>query len=104
VIANLVDNAIKYSQRRFTLTLTGRADEHTVSLDVADGGIGIPREELTHVFDRFFRGRGAKAGGSGLGLTIARRVLRDHDGTIEIRTLQGEGTVVTISFPAQVRQ
>jgi signal transduction histidine kinase len=104
VIANLVDNAIKYSQRRFTLKLTGRADEHTVSLDVADGGIGIPREELTHVFDRFFRGRGAKTGGSGLGLTIARRVLRDHGGTIEIRSDHGDGTVVTIAFPAQVRQ
>ena len=104
VIANLVDNAIKYSQRRFTLTVTGRTAGQTVSLDVADAGIGIPREELAHVFDRFFRGRGVKAGGSGLGLTIARRVLRDHGGTIEIRSTQGDGTVVTISFPAQVRQ
>ena len=104
VIANLVDNAIKYSQRRFTLTVTGRSDGQTVSLDVADAGIGIPREELTHVFDRFFRGRGVKAGGSGLGLTIARRVLRDHSGTIEIRSTQGDGTVVTISFPAELSQ
>ena len=69
-------------------------------MEVADTGIGIPREELDRVFDRFFRGRSAKAGGSGLGLTIARRVVEDHGGTIGIRSIVGEGTVVTIALPA----
>ena len=52
------------------------------------------------MFDRFFRGRGVKAGGSGLGLTIARRVVQDHGGTIRIRSTVGEGTAVTIALPA----
>jgi signal transduction histidine kinase len=100
VLANLVDNAIKYSHTTFCLAITGRSSGDTVSLDVADAGVGIPKEELHRVFDRFFRGRGVKAGGSGLGLTIARRVMRDHRGAIDVRSTPGEGTVVTMTFPA----
>lgn len=100
VLANLVDNGIKYAQPGAALRIAGRAEAGTVRVEVADTGMGIPREELDRVFDRFFRGRGAKAGGSGLGLTIARRVVEDHGGAIHIRSTVGQGTAVTITLPA----
>jgi two-component system sensor histidine kinase VicK len=100
VLGNLVDNVIKYSPEGATLSVAGGAEGTSVRLEVKDTGPGIPREEIGRVFDRFFRGRSAKAGGSGLGLTIARRVILDHGGKIAIRSAVGEGTIVTIQLPA----
>jgi signal transduction histidine kinase len=100
VLGNLIDNAIKYSERRRYLAIQGRVQGDHVAVEVADRGIGIPREELERVFERFFRGQGARPGGSGLGLTIARRVIEDHGGKIAVRSARGEGTVVMITLPA----
>jgi signal transduction histidine kinase len=102
VLANLVDNVIKYSDTRARLLVSGRGNSDSVCLEVQDAGVGIPRDEIDRVFDRFFRGHGAKAGGSGLGLTIARRVIHDHRGTITIQSTVGQGTIVTIRLPAAV--
>ncbi len=100
VLANLIDNAIKYSDGRAYLAISARANGDNIAVEVADHGIGIPRDELERVFERFFRGHGVRPGGSGLGLTIARRVIEDHGGKIAVRSAHGEGTVVMITLPA----
>jgi two-component system sensor histidine kinase VicK len=66
---------------------------------VADCGVGIPREERTKVFQRFYRGRAVTIGGSGLGLAIARQIVTDHGGEIAIRGREPHGTIVDITLP-----
>lgn len=101
VFGNLVDNAIKYSDVCRQLAITGRRDGKEVVIAFADRGVGIAADERSRVFDRFFRGRTVKAGGSGLGLTIARRVVGDHGGRIELESAVGAGTTVRIVLPAE---
>jgi signal transduction histidine kinase len=104
VLANLVDNAIKYSLLSPQLTVAARIHDNQTVIEVSDRGSGIPAHEVDRVFERFFRGRDVKAGGSGLGLTIAKRVVCDHGGTIAIGSLVGAGTTVTIALPSAGRQ
>lgn len=99
VLDNLIDNAIKYSGPARSIDISARRNGSSVHVMVIDRGPGIPREDVPRVFDKFFRGRSAKVGGSGLGLTIARRVVRDHGGRIELRSTPGEGTTVEVSLP-----
>jgi signal transduction histidine kinase len=95
----VIDNAIKYSTQVFELRITGRALRDHVSLVVADRGIGIHKDELDHVFGRFFRGRNSNVAGSGLGLAIARRIVLAHHGTIQVRSVVDAGTEVEILLP-----
>lgn len=97
---NLVDNAIKYSRDQPTLLLAARATGRTVTFDVVDSGVGIAEDELPLVTKKFVRGRDAGASGSGLGLTIANRIAKDHGGTLTIRSVLGVGTTVTVTLPA----
>jgi len=72
-------------------------------LAVADTGIGIPDDELPHIFDEFFRGRDAKkafAHGTGLGMTIIKRVVEMHGGQIDVTSAPGRGTEFVVTFPA----
>jgi two-component system sensor histidine kinase BaeS len=72
-------------------------------VEVRDTGKGISAEDLPHLFDRFWRAdasRGRATGGSGLGLSIARQIVTDHRGTIEVRSAVGVGTVFTVVLPA----
>ena len=74
-----------------------------VQIAVSDTGVGIPRESLPHVFDRFYRvdkARSRELGGSGLGLAIARWIAEKHDGKIAIDSEPGKGTKVTVDLPA----
>jgi len=98
-LGNLVDNAIRYSVERRTLTASARLEESYVVIEVADSGIGIPPHELSRVTHRFFRGEGAVAGGSGLGLAIVERIVADHAGTLAISSEQGVGTTVSLKLP-----
>lgn len=100
LLNNLIDNAIRYSTDVRELTVSARASDGAVTIEVRDRGIGIPPDELDNVTRKFFRGRGAVSGGSGLGLAIVDRIVSDHDGTLAIRSQPGQGTTVSVTMPA----
>jgi signal transduction histidine kinase len=70
-----------------------------VNLEVVDRGPGIAEDEVSRVFEKFYRSRTAKITGSGLGLSIARRIVTDLDGRITLRSTEGQGATVTLSLP-----
>jgi signal transduction histidine kinase len=101
-LANLVDNAIKYSAERRSLGVEARAAEGHLVLEVADEGIGIPREEQSRIFDKFYRvGRSETQGrrGSGVGLALVRHVAEAHGGRVTVESRPGEGSRFTLWFP-----
>jgi signal transduction histidine kinase len=98
---NLIDNSTKYStddDRR--LALRARRQGASIAIEVEDHGMGIHADDIPLVHEKFFRGRGTRAGGSGLGLAIVNRIVKNHGGSVGIRSRQGQGTTVTIVFPA----
>jgi two-component system phosphate regulon sensor histidine kinase PhoR len=101
---NIVDNAIKYSTTDKHLAVTGAATAGSVTLTIRDRGTGIARKDLSRVFERFYRGGNATAGGSGLGLPIAKRIVEGHGGRIEVRSRLGAGTEVDVTLPVGRRR
>lgn len=101
VIDNLVSNAIKYTPRDGDVRIAGALDADTVSLTVADTGIGISPEDLPNIMTPYFRTATAKdtATGTGLGLGITREIVAAHGGTLTIESELGEGTTVTVRLP-----
>ena len=98
----IVQNAAKYSPTGSIIKLAVGADERSVSYAITDEGIGIPASETAHLFDRFYRGSGAREGGttgSGLGLSIAKWIVDAHGGSIEVISREGVGTRFTVHFP-----
>ncbi len=100
LLDNLIDNALRYSGSSRWLGIDAGKADGAIRLRISDRGIGIPPEELELVVRKFFRGRKAGSGGSGLGLTIARRIVTDHGGQFTIDSKEGRGTTVTIVLPA----
>ncbi len=101
-VYNLVDNAIKYSDREGKVNITTDEDENTSYIRVSDRGIGIPEEYQDRIFTRFFRvdkSRSKANGGSGLGLAIVKHACLANGGTIAVDSKPGEGTTFTLSFP-----
>jgi two-component system sensor histidine kinase SenX3 len=101
-VANLCDNAVKYSDPDGTITLSVRTDGRWVSIDVADTGIGIPDRDLERVFERFYRvdrARSRDTGGTGLGLAIVRHVVQNHEGEVTVASREGEGSTFTLRLP-----
>ncbi len=98
---NLADNALKYTQQgRIDFSLKSQNNE--IEIKISDTGIGIPEEDLPHIFDRFYRvdkARTTAKGGSGLGLSISKWIVEAHDGQIQIESTLSTGTVITITFP-----
>ncbi|HSW58664.1 MAG TPA: ATP-binding protein [Dehalococcoidales bacterium] len=102
VLANLVDNAIKYSPQGGKITITGQRDNQKVKITVEDEGIGISEEGLKHLFERFYRvsqGPGYNIKGLGLGLYISKTIVEAHGGTIEASSQAGRGSRFTFSLP-----
>ncbi len=100
VIVNLVDNAVRHAPAGSEVVLGCRREGDVARFWVADGGEGIDPEHLPRVFDPFYRvGPDAGRGGIGLGLSIARAVVEAHDGTIQIASAPGAGTIVTVRVP-----
>jgi len=102
LILNLVDNGIKYSPAGGTVRLSLAKDERWSYLTVSDTGIGIPPEDLPHIFDRFYRvdkARSRAQGGSGLGLAIVKWVVQAHGGQIKVDSVVGQGTTFLVTLP-----
>jgi two-component system OmpR family sensor kinase len=102
VLMALVDNALIYTNAGGTVTLSIEVDEMDARLMVRDTGIGIAQEDLAHIFERFYRAdpaRSRAAGGSGLGLSIARWVIEAHGGSITVESQVGQGSTFTVTLP-----
>ncbi len=102
-LANLLDNACKYSDGGSTVEVRSWDDANFVEIEVRDYGIGIPGRDLERVFERFYRvdrARSRETGGTGLGLAIVRHVATNHNGNIRVASREGEGSVFTLRLPA----
>ena len=102
VVLNLLSNATKFSLEGGTVTIRLRPEGSQVVMSFSDNGIGIPAEEQKRLFSRFFRSSLAVADeiqGTGLGLALVQTVVDWHDGTIEVDSVEGEGTTVTVRLP-----
>lgn len=99
---NLVENGIKYNRPGGSLTVTLDRQDDMAVLEVADTGVGIPTDAISHLFERFYRvdkARSRKSGGSGLGLAIVRNMVERNGGTIDVRSEVGSGSAFTVRFP-----
>lgn len=103
LVMNCVDNAVKYNKEGGEVTVSVRPEgDDKMRLTVSDTGIGIPKEKQGRVFERFYRAdesRNKSTGGSGLGLAICKHIVTQHHGTIEIASVEGEGTTIQAVLP-----
>jgi signal transduction histidine kinase len=100
-ITNVVSNAIKYTPLG-TVRVQTRSQDQRVCIEVTDTGLGIPADELPHLFGRFYRGRQVAQSsipGTGLGLSIVKEIVESHGGTVEVESELGVGSVFRIWLP-----
>lgn len=103
IIVNLIMNALKYTPEGGRVTIEVKEEQHKALITIADTGIGIKEEEIPFVFERFYRAdksRDRKSGGSGIGLTIVKRLVEAHGGTIELKSEEKKGTTVVVRLPS----
>lgn len=99
-VANLVDNAVKYTEAGGRIVVRTRSESNTVVIVVSDTGIGIPENDLAHVFKRFYRvDKSRGSAGHGLGLSLTDAIVRLHGGTISVESTQGSGTTFVVALP-----
>ncbi|EFX37108.1 cell wall metabolism sensor histidine kinase VicK [Streptococcus infantis] len=102
VIDNILNNAIKYSPDGGKITVTMKTTDDQMILSISDQGLGIPKEDLPKIFDRFYRvdkARSRAQGGTGLGLAIAKEIIKQHNGFIWAKSEYGKGSTFTIVLP-----
>ncbi|MDR3241656.1 MAG: cell wall metabolism sensor histidine kinase WalK [Lactobacillaceae bacterium] len=102
VIDNIMNNAIKYSPDGGVITARMKDDGNRVVLSISDQGLGIPKKDISHVFDRFFRvdkARSRAQGGTGLGLAISKEIIEHFNGQIWVTSKEGQGSTFNISLP-----
>ena len=108
VLLNIVENALKFTPPAGCIEIVAGEEAEYIRLEIRDTGVGISPQDLPHVFDRFYRADSSRtrlslqAGGSGLGLSIAREIVELHGGKIAIKSLPGKGTTVTLWLVADV--
>ena len=100
ILINLVSNGIKFSPPGGRVTLSRTQEGEALRIDVEDNGPGIPGDKLEFIFDEFAQLEGGKAGGTGLGLTLSRRLAELMGGSLEVASKIGEGSVFTLRLPA----
>ena len=100
VIENLIENGIKYNHASGSVTITAEVFNHMMIVSVIDTGIGIPLEDQSHIFNKFYRaGNTQSEKGSGLGLFVAKQIIEDHHGTIWFESTPNIGTTFFFSLP-----
>ena len=102
VIDNILNNAIKYSPDGGKITVTMKTTDDQMILSISDQGLGIPKQDLPKIFDRFYRvdrARSRAQGGTGLGLAIAKEIIKQHKGFIWAKSEYGKGSTFTIVLP-----
>ena len=102
VIDNILNNAIKYSPDGGKITVTMKTTDDQMILSISDQGLGIPKQDLPRIFDRFYRvdrARSRAQGGTGLGLAIAKEIIKQHNGFIWAKSIYGKGSTFTIVLP-----
>lgn len=106
-VANILDNAVKYSEPERPVTLRARATDTNLELEVVDEGVGLYVEDLERIFTPFFRtdrSRTRATGGVGLGLALARRIVEAHDGSITVESAPNQGSTFRISIPFSISE
>lgn len=102
VIDNILNNAIKYSPDGGKITVSMKTTDDQMILSIKDQGLGIPKQDLPKIFDRFYRvdrARSRAQGGTGLGLAIAKEIIKQHNGFIWAKSEYGKGSIFTIVLP-----
>jgi signal transduction histidine kinase len=102
VFSGLFENAVKFSPNGGDIHVSARVVDSSIEIEVADAGIGIPRADVDRVFNRFFRASNARemeSQGAGLGLAIARAIVRKHGGEITVTSVPDGGTLVRVILP-----
>jgi signal transduction histidine kinase len=100
VLANLVDNAIKYNAASGHVWISATLQEKSVAISVRDDGCGILAEDRTRIWDRLHRSDRARSQpGLGLGLSLVRAIVSAHNGHVEVKSAPGQGAIFTVSLP-----
>ena len=100
VFRNLLDNALKFTRSEDQVEMRVSEDGRMAIVEVADTGLGIPPEEIAHIFEELYRAENARGvPGSGLGLRLVERIVELHDGTVQVRSKPERGTVFTVRLP-----
>jgi two-component system phosphate regulon sensor histidine kinase PhoR len=101
-VANLVDNAIKYTKEGGRVSIVAGQNDGQIDIEIRDTGIGIPPEDLSRIFERFYRvdrSRSREMGGTGLGLSIVKHIVQNHGGSVDVASRLGTGSTFTIHLP-----
>ena len=96
-----IDNSIKFTPEQSKIDISSEVQDKIVKLTVSDRGIGIPKDEIKNIFDRFYivdKSRSKEKGGTGLGLSIAKWIVDMHNGTIDVESEEGKGTKITVTL------
>lgn len=107
VLINLIDNAINYTDKGFIKISFYRDEKNNAIFEIEDSGIGIPKEHLNRIFERFYvvnKSRSRKTGGTGLGLSIVKHIVSLHNGKIEVDSEVGRGTTFKITLPQNLTE
>jgi signal transduction histidine kinase len=102
VLSNLISNAINYTPEGGKITIAARPEKHHLCISVSDTGIGIEKEDLSRIFDRFYRVKNEKTRyiiGTGLGLPIVKSIVEAHDGMIRVESKPGHGSTFYVYIP-----
>lgn len=102
LLYNLIDNAIKYNKENGSVIAEINEDDDFITISVKDTGVGIAKEHLGRIFERFYRvdkSRSKDTGGTGLGLSIIKHITELYEGKIEVESTEGEGTEIIVKFP-----
>ncbi len=101
VLINLFENALKFTPKDGLISVTLEPSAQEVKLTVTDTGIGIPPEDIPHLFERFHRGRNASEyPGNGLGLAIVKAIVTAHNGNVAVQSQTEQGAVISLTFPS----